>query len=130
MRLIQTSENDSVCVVCYSPEKRQHLYQSQSNKTPVKITETCANKRPSLLDEYTIPKKSKITPTKLEFSYDDTFSHRFHTASEALSANIYETVELKVKVMIKSNDKQTVVRGDKTRYKADTIVADETGSIK
>jgi hypothetical protein len=43
-----------------------------------------------------------------------------------LSANIYETVDLKVKVMIKNNDKQKVVRGDKTRYKVDTIVADET----
>ena len=47
MRLIQTSENDSVRVVCYSPEKRQNCL----NKTPVKITETRANKRPSLMDE-------------------------------------------------------------------------------
>ena len=32
--------------------------------------------------------------------------------------------------MIKNNDKQKVVRGDKTRYKVDTIVADETCWIK
>ena len=129
---LQTSENDTVRLVCFSPEKRTNLHQTQLNQTPVTITEVKQNttKIFSSMEEYTIPKKSKIIPGELDFPYNTTLSNRFHTVSEALAANLYETVGLKVKIMTKSEDKETVVHGNKTRYKTDAIVADETSSVK
>ena len=60
---LQTSQNESVRLVCYSPEKRTMLQQSQEKKLPVKITSArmSPNKRFSARDEYTISKKAKMT---------------------------------------------------------------------
>jgi hypothetical protein len=52
-------------MVCYSPEKRQQLQQSQESKSPVKITVVAKNKSKrssSEREEYTILKRAKITP--------------------------------------------------------------------
>ena len=68
---LQTSQNESVWLVCYSPEKRTMLQQSQEKQLPVKITSArlSPNKRFSPTDEYPISKKAKIMQTSLEFSY-------------------------------------------------------------
>ena len=55
---------------------------------------------------------------------------RLHTVKQALDLNIYETVDLKVKIMIKSENKQPILQRDKTKYKMDSIVADDTGTVK
>ena len=55
---------------------------------------------------------------------------RLHTVKQALDLNIYETVDLKVKIMINSENKQPILQGDKTKYKMDSIVADDTGTVK
>ena len=43
---------------------------------------------------------------------------------------MYETIDLKVKIIKKAENKQVVVKNETPRYKADTIVADQTQSIK
>ena len=55
---------------------------------------------------------------------------RLHIVKQALDLNIYETVDPKVKIMIKSENKQPILQGDKTKYKMDSIVADDTGTVK
>ena len=55
---------------------------------------------------------------------------RLHTVKQALDLNIYETVDLKVKIMINSENKQPILQGDKTKYKMGSIVADDTGTVK
>lgn len=130
---IQTSENEAVRAVCFSPEKRLTLQQSQQKRAPVKIigAQLSPSKRfSSSTEEYTIPKKSKISTTNLQFPFKESFSNRFHTVNQVLDANPYETVDLKVKVLTKTENKQPIVQGEKTRYKADCIVADETNSVK
>ena len=69
---LQTSENEAVRAVCFSPEKRLTLHQLQQKKSPVKIVgaQLSSSKRfSSSVEEYTISKKSKITRTTLQFPF-------------------------------------------------------------
>jgi hypothetical protein len=130
---LQTTESAGVRMVCYSPERRQKLQQSQQSKSPVKIAGLVKNKskRSSCeSEEYTILKRAKITAADLEFECDNSLSNRLHTVEEALDASVYETIDLKVKIMMKSENKQPILHGGKTTFKADSIVADETNAIK
>ena len=128
---LQTTGSDSVRMVCYSPEKRQKLQQSQQYKSPVKISGLGKNKskRFNSQSEYTISKKAKISTVDVQFQYNDALL-RLHTVKQALDLNIYETVDLKVKITIKSENKQPILQGDKTKYKTDSILADDTCAVK
>lgn len=128
----QTTGSDIARMVCYSPEKRQKLQQSQQYKPPVKISGLDKNKSKrfnSQSEECTISKKAKISTVDVQFQYNDAIL-RLHTVKQALDLNIYETVDLKVKIMIKSENKQPILQGDKTKYKTDSIVADDSGAVK
>lgn len=129
---LQTSDDKTVRLVCYSPPKRGVLLNAYDNKKPVKI-EANANPKKRLntdLEEYTVPKNAKITPTELNFSFNEQLDNHFRTVSQALQANIYTTVDIKVKVIIKEENKSPIVQDTKTRYKCDTLVADKTGCAK
>lgn len=64
------------------------------------------------------------------FPYNSEIDNRLHTCEEALEANIYKKVDLKVKVFTKQENKQPVLKNGKTSYKSDCIVSDSTESIK
>ena len=66
----------------------------------------------------------------LQFECDNSLSNRLHTVQEALDASVYETVDIKVKIMMKSENKQPIVHGGRTTFKTDSIVADETNATK
>ena len=118
--------------MCYSPEKRLDLKQMQDKHAALQITP--AVKSPKRLgassEQYTIQKKSKITPVKLDFDYNESFSNRYHTIQEATEADIFTTVDVKIKVMLKPEEKQPILIGGATKYKVDATVADKTTSIK
>jgi len=70
---IQTSDNETVHAVCYSPEKCLNLTQPFQNKSPVKIQgvkPTTSKRFHTTTEEYTISKQAKITPS-LEFEYNE-----------------------------------------------------------
>jgi len=54
----------------------------------------------SSTEEYTISKKSKITATTLQFPFKELFNNRFYTVSHVLDANPFETVDIKVKILV------------------------------
>ena len=114
---LQNSETSAVHMVCYLPEKQQALLQSQQTKSPGKVDGLSKNQSKQFSsedDEYTILKKAKITHISLDFQSDYSFSSRFH----------------KVKVMIKSDSKQPIIKGGKTKYNLDGTGADKTGAVK
>ena len=130
---IQTDENTKVRAVCYSPEKRINIQQAYKNKSPVKISGVKASvtKRFNAgLDEYTITKKAKIMPSSPKFEYNEALSSNLCTVKAALSKDLYEVVDLKVKVIKKQETKQSIVKNEKTSCKSDCLVADQTDSIK
>ena len=70
-------------------------------------------------------KKSKVIPTKVVFGFNSEMSERLPTVNQVLAADLYETVDIKVKVVIKE-EKQTIIHGNQTKYKVDAFVADAT----
>ena len=56
--------------------------------------------------------------------------NRLHTVKQILEADIYEIVDPKVKIITKSQSKQSVMKNQVSMQKIDTIVADDTGTIK
>ena len=88
------------------------------------------NKRFSATDEYTISKKAKIMQTSLEFSYNNDLGNRYVLVEDALKADLYQTVDVEVKVLHKSPLKETLFQGNCTKCKTDVIVADHTNSAK
>ena len=131
---LQTAEEKTIRLVCYSPKNRTNLQQAYEKHSPVKIVGTKRNERKRFntdTEEHTIAKHAKITPaTNLQFSFNQSFGNRLLTVKDALAANVYKTIDLKVKIIKKAENKQVVVKNETPRYKADTIVADQTQSIK
>lgn len=121
-----------VRAVCYTPKKRLNLQQAYQNKSPVKIVGVKSTRKRYRTDseEYSIQKYAKITPSTLEFSYNDAFSNNLCSVQQALSKDVYETVDLKVKIMKKQEQKQVIIKNEKPTYKSDCIIADETQAIK
>lgn len=130
---LQMSDDKSVRLVCFSPPKRKVLQTAYEKRSPVKI-EANLNTRKRLYsdsEEYTVPKNAKIMPTELQLNFNEDLDNHLHVVSEALKANIYTSVDLKVKVIIKEeNNKNPIVQDTKTRYKCHTLVADATGCAK
>ena len=99
---LQTNQNDAVRLVCYSLRKRTvtNLQQVYEKRSPIKITETKRNtaKRTTAdKEEYTIIKPKKVTPATLEFSSDESCVSNLLTVVDAFNANVYQSVDLKVK---------------------------------
>ena len=68
--------------------------------------------------------------TSLEFSYNNDLGNRYVLVEDALKADLYQTVDVEVKVLHKSPLKETLFQGNCTKCKTDVIVADHTNSAK
>ena len=68
--------------------------------------------------------------TSLEFSNNNDLSNRYVSVEDALKADLYQTVDVEVKVLHKSPLKETLFQGNCTKCKTDVIVADHTNSAK
>ena len=121
----------AVRAVCYSPEKRVTIQQACENNSPVKISGTKRNRFATFnanREEYTITRPAKITRTDVDFKVNESLAHNLITVKDCLITNIFETVDLKVKIITKSERKQPISINLQTKYQADCIVADVTGS--
>ena len=108
-----------------------NLRQCQTKQTQVSITKfRRGQKRLSSFDEYTILKKSKVIPTKVDFAFNSEIDNMLRTVNQVIAEDLYKTVDIKVRVMIKEEEKQTITLGNQTKYKADSLVADPTDCIK
>jgi len=111
-----------VCLICYSPKEGESLEQAFASQSPVKIVGT---------KNHCISKHARITPGyHLSFLFNPSMGNRLHTVKQILEADIYEIVNLKVKIIFKAQSKQSVMKNQVSVQKIDTIVADDTGTIK
>ena len=69
-------------------------------------------------------------PAKLDFEFEESFSNRYHSIQQVLDAAVYTTVDVKVKIMLKQEEKQPVFTHGTTKYKVDATVGDKTNIIK
>ena len=130
---MQNSQDSVLCVVCFSPEKRAIIKGKQVHHIPVKfddITKT-PSKRKLGEDDYTIRKKCKLSPTTVDFTYNESFDEKNMTVDEVLqNAILFDSVDVKVKILTKPDDKTALTIHGKRKMKVDCIVADHTNNIK
>ena len=82
-------------------------------------------------EDHCISKHARITPADhLSFPFNPPMGNRLHTVKQILEADIYEIVDLKVKIITKSQRKQSVMKNQVSMQKIDTIVTDDNGAIK
>ena len=106
--------------MCYSLRKRTNLQQAYEKRSPIKITEikrNTAKRTTADKEEYTIIKSKKVTPATLEFPSDESCVSNLLTVVGAFNANVYQSVDLKVKIVTKSENEQVVKHNDRIKYK-------------
>lgn len=120
---IQTGKQEVLRAVCYSPHKRLNLQQAFQNKSPVKIqgvertlSKSFSNHTQS--EEISIPKTAKITPTTIDFTRDDSLSSNLFSLDKCISANVYTVVDIKPKVVSKTENKQSAIKMTKKSISA------------
>ncbi len=129
---LQTDNQETVQLVCYSPKKRKTLETPFDKKRPIKFKARLNKKRlSSTTNEYTLDKDSEIEPSNnLPFDFNSSLDDHLHTVEQALQADIYKTVDLKVKIIMKNENKQSILHDGRPTYNCDSLVADHTDCIK
>ena len=78
-----------------------------------------------------ISKDARITRADhLSFPFNPSMGNCLHTVKQILEPDKYKIVDLKVKIITKSQSKQSVIKNQVSMQKIDTIVAHDTGTIK
>jgi len=71
-------------------------------------------------EDHCISKNAKITPTyHLSFPFNPSMGNRLHTVKQILEADMYEIVDLKVKIITKSQGKPSVMINQVSMQKID-----------
>lgn len=117
--------------ICYSPEKRLKLKEIEEKKIPVIIdnVQRSVARRRATEQEYTVKKKSKITPSVVNYSFNEAFSQTAFTLDQVAEISDYQTIKVNAKVISEGDESSLQVRG-KTLSKVDYIIADKFASIK
>ena len=117
--------------ICYSPEKRLKLKEIEEKKIPVIIdnVQRSVARRRATEQEYTVKKKSKITPSVVNYSFNEAFSQTAFTLDQVAEISDYQTIKIDAKVISEGDESSLQVRG-KTLSKVDYIIADKFASIK
>ena len=115
--------DQSVGLVCYSPKKRESLQQVFASQSPVKIVGTKKNSKKRFsadTEDYCISKHAIITPADhLSFPFNPSMENRLHNVKQILQADMYEIVDLKVKIITSSQSKPSVMKNQVSMQKID-----------
>ncbi|XP_078368323.1 uncharacterized protein LOC144652183 [Oculina patagonica] len=128
---LQTDNQETVQLVCYSPKKRKPLKHLSTKKANKIQSKTQQEKTSSTTNEYTLDKDSEIElSNNLPLDFNSSLDDHLHTVEQALRADIYKTVDLKVKIIMKNENKQSILHDGRPTYNCDSLVADHTDCIK
>ena len=120
---LQTSNDESVCLVCYSPKKRESLQQAFTSPSSVKIFGTKENSQKHFnadTEDHCISKHARISPgDHLSFPFNPSMGNCLHTVKQILRGDMYEIVDLKAKIITKSQSKQSVMKNQVSMRKID-----------
>ena len=120
---LQTSNDESVCLVCYLPKERESLQQAFASQSPVKIVGTKENSEKRFnadTDDHCISKHARISPgDHLSFPFNPSMGNCLHNVKQILQGDMYAIVDLKVKIITKSQSKQSVMKNQVSMQKID-----------
>ena len=98
-------------LVCYSPKKRESLQQAFAGQSSVKIVSIKKNNKRRFnadTEDHCTSKHARINPAgHLSFPYNPSMGNCLYTKKQILEADIYEILDLKVKIITKSQSKQS-----------------------
>ena len=85
-----------------------------NKRFPVRIVGTKKNNKKRFIgynEDHCISTHARITPADhLSFRFNPLLGNRLHALKQILEANIYEIVDLKVKIISKSQSKQSLMK--------------------
>ena len=91
--------------------------------SPVKIVGTKKNSKKRFngdTEDHCISKHARITlADHLSFPFNPPTGNRLHTVKQTFEADMYEIVDLKVKIITKSQSKQSVMKNQVSMQKTD-----------
>ena len=105
----------------------------QKNQIPVvlKDGQSSPSKRNASQMDFTLSeKKTKFQSAVVNFSYEDSFDNKFTKLSDIASLSLYDTVDVKVKVIQKTEERQKIIVRGSTCFKAECLISDGTDSIR
>ena len=103
----------------------------QTKKQPVSfdsVQQTIGRRRTSQ-EEYTIKKRSGVTPHTVDYDYDNAFSQMHFNIGDIDNISDFQSITVKAKVIEIGQPEIVNVRG-KPLTKVDCVIADKTKSIK
>ena len=120
---LQTSNDESVCLVCYSTKKREGLQQAFASQSPVKSVGTKENSEKRFnadTQDHCISKHATISPgDHLSFPLNPSMGNCLHTVKQILQGDMYEIADLKVKIITNSQSKQSAMKNQVSMQKID-----------
>ena len=94
-----------------------------ASQSPVKIVGTKKSSKKRFTadtEDHYISKHPRITPADhLSFPFNPSMGNRLHTVKQILQVDMYEIVDLKVKIITKSQGKPSVMKNQVSMQKID-----------
>ena len=89
--------------ICYSPKKWLKLKEIEEKKIPVIIDNVQCSVawHRATEQEYTVKKKSKVTPSVVNYSFNEAFSQTAFTLDQVAEISDYQTIKIDAKVILK-----------------------------
>ncbi|KXJ08298.1 hypothetical protein AC249_AIPGENE19564 [Exaiptasia diaphana] len=115
------------------PDKRSEILNfQQQQQTPVsfKDGQLTANKRNASQMDFSVRKKNKLQATVLDFDYDASFDSKLTHLSSVASLSPFSLLDVKVKLVSKTEEKQKIIVRDHPCFKTDCMIFDGTESIR
>ena len=128
---LQTGSKKAAREVCYSPEKQAKKKESQEEKIPVQFVDVkfTEGRRRGAEEEYTIRKKSRVMPHKVDYQYDSELSRQCFTIEEVNQVSDYQSITIKAKILSRGQESDVNVRGNSLK-KVDYMTTDHSGTVK
>ena len=97
--------------VCYVPEKRNELLDFQQKHVAVLLKDghSSPNKQDASQMDFTVRKKIKFQSAVVNFKYENSFDNKLTKLSDISSLSIYDTVDVKAKVVTKTEERQKII---------------------
>ena len=131
--LLQNSKDTTVRFLFYTPEAYTIVKEKQQKRLPIKLDniDKSPNKRKFGENDLVIRKKTKISPTAVNFPYNQDFDDNLTSLSNILNTSSpYDTVDVKGKLLTKPEESKTFLIQNNRKVKVDCLFADKTGTIK
>lgn len=110
--------------------KEVRNFQQQRAPVAFKDGQLTPSKRNASHMDFSVRKKTKLQPTVVDFDFDGSFDSKLAPLSSIASFIPFRQLDVKVKVVSKTEEKQKIIVRDHPCFKTNCMIFDGTDSIK